>query len=157
PSVSLPCREIRSMATIEQRTGKDGQLVYRVKVRRKGQLPQTATFAKLAEAKKWAQVTEGAVVEGRHFPSTAAKRHTVSDLIDRYISDVLPSKRASTAYNQCYQLRWWKTQLGHYALADVTPALLVEYRDKLTRDKTRRQSGATVKRWLAVLSHCFTM
>jgi integrase len=97
------------------------------------------------------------VLEGRHFPSTAAKRHTVSDLIDRYISDVLPNKRASTAYNQRYQLRWWKAQLGHYALADVTPALMIEYRDKLARNKTRRQSGATVNRWLAVLSHCFTM
>jgi integrase len=39
----------------------------------------------------------------------------------------------------------------------VTPALLVEYRDKLVRNKARRQSGATVKRWLAVLSHCFTI
>ncbi len=43
------------MATIERRTGKDGQLVYRVKVRRKGQLPQTATFSNLSEASKWAQ------------------------------------------------------------------------------------------------------
>jgi len=100
---------------------------------------------------------QGAVIEGRHFPSTAAKRHTVSYLIDRYLNDVLPSKRPSTAYNQRYQLRWWKAQLGHYALADVTPALLIEYRDKLARNKARRQSGATVKRWLAALSHCFTM
>jgi site-specific recombinase XerD len=97
------------------------------------------------------------VLEGRHFPSSAAKRHTVSNLIDRYVSDVLPSKRPSTAYNQRYQLRWWKAQLGHYALADVTPALLIEYRDKLARNKARRQSRATVNRWLAVLSHCFTM
>jgi len=36
-SVSLTGRERRHMATIEQRTGKDGQLVYRVKVWRKGQ------------------------------------------------------------------------------------------------------------------------
>src|SRR5262249_27641579 len=103
------------------------------------------------------KIREGAVLEGRHFPSTAAKRHTVSDLIDMYITDVLPNKRPSTAYNQRYQLRWWKAQLGHYALADVTPALLIEYRDKLARNKASRQLGATVKRWLAVLSHCFTM
>ena len=55
------------MATIERRTGKDGHLVYRVKVRRRGSLPQTATFAKLGDARKWAQVTEGAALEGRHF------------------------------------------------------------------------------------------
>jgi len=76
----------------------------------------------------------GAVLEGRH-PSTAAKRHTVGDLIDRYMSDVLPGKRASTVYNQRYQLRWWKAQRGHYVLADVTPALLIEYRDKRVRNQ----------------------
>jgi hypothetical protein len=145
------------MATIVQRPSKNGQTSYRVQVRRKGAPPQSASFQTLAEARKWAKICEGAVLEGRHFPSTAAKRHTISDLIDRYISDVLPSKRPSTAYNQRYQLRWWKAQLGQYALADVTPALLVECRDKLARNKARRQSGATVNRWLAVLSHCFTM
>jgi len=42
------------MATIERRTDKDGQLVYRVKVRRRGTLLQTATFTKPLEAHKWA-------------------------------------------------------------------------------------------------------
>ena len=54
------------MATIEQRTTQDGKIVYRVKVRRKGASLQTATFNRLTDAKKWAQVTEGAVLEGRH-------------------------------------------------------------------------------------------
>ena len=94
------------------------------------------------------------MLEGRHFPLRQSRSHTVSDLIDQYISNVLPSKRPSTAYNQRYQLRWWKAQLGHYALADVTPAMLIEHRDKLT---LRQVQGATVKRWLAVLSHCFTI
>src|SRR6266568_1035544 len=123
------------MATIERRTGKDGQLVYRVKVRRKGQLPQTATFSKLSEARKWAQITEGAVVEGRHFKTTEAKRHTLADLIDRYLADVLPHKRDSTVYSQERQLHWWKVQLGHRLLVDITPALIAEYRDRLNRDK----------------------
>jgi len=42
------------MATIERRTDKDGQLVYRVKVRRRGTPLQTATFTKPSEAHKWA-------------------------------------------------------------------------------------------------------
>src|SRR6266446_6514150 len=44
------------MATIERRTSKEGYLVYRVKVRRRGAPRQTATFSKLSEARKWAQV-----------------------------------------------------------------------------------------------------
>ena len=43
-SVSLSMEET-SMATIEQRTTRDGQTVYRVKVRRKGTPLQTATFS----------------------------------------------------------------------------------------------------------------
>ena len=90
------------MATIEQRNG-----TYRVKVRRKGAPPLTATFTHLAEAKKWAQITKSTVLEGRHFPATEAKRHTLADLIDRYIAEVLPDKRASTIPDQERQLRWW--------------------------------------------------
>jgi hypothetical protein len=93
------------MAAIVRRPGKNGQPSYRVQVRRKGSPPQSASFQTLAEARKWAKIREGAALEGRHFPSTAAKRHTASDLVDRYVADVLPNKCPSTAYNQCYQLR----------------------------------------------------
>ena len=55
------------MATFDKRVDKDRKTVYRVRVRRKGSAPQIATFHKLADAKTWAQVTEGAVLEGRHF------------------------------------------------------------------------------------------
>lgn len=145
------------MATIEQRRGNDGQRVYRVKVRRKGQLPRTATFTKLAEARTWAQMTEGAVLEGRHFKTPEAKKHTLADLIDRYAQAILPQKRPSTVYGQAYQLRWWEAQLGHCLLADITPALLGAYRDKLTREKPTLQAHATLNRYLAVLSHAFTI
>ena len=41
--------------------------VYRVKVRRKGAPPQTATFHRLIDARKWSQMTEGSVLDGRYF------------------------------------------------------------------------------------------
>jgi len=141
------------MATFDRRIGQDGKPVYRVRVRRKGAPLQTATFAKLSDAKRWAQMIEGATLEGRHFKTTEAKRHTVSDLLERYRNDVLPHKRASTVYNQVYHLRWWETQIGHYLLSDITPARIVEYRDQLAR--TRENS--TVRRYLAVLSHAFSI
>jgi integrase len=141
------------MATIVRRTGKDGHTAYLVRVRRKGTPPQTATFPKLSEAKRWAQITEGAVLEGRLFKTAEAKHHTISDLIERYRQDVFPQKRSSTVYNQVYHLQWWEAQLGQYALSEITPTLIVEYRDKLAR--TRKNS--TVRRYLAVLSHAFTV
>ena len=45
------------MAIIEQRTSQDRKSVYRVKVRRQGAPPLTATFPRLTDAKKWVQVT----------------------------------------------------------------------------------------------------
>jgi integrase len=140
------------MATIIPRQGRNGQQVYRAQVRRKGAPPLSATFTKLSDARKWVQVTEAAILEGRHFKTAEAKGHTVADLIERYCCDVLPRKAQETVYGQTLQLRGWKAQLGHYALADVTPALLAECRDQLARN----HKNSTVNLYLAALSHAFT-
>jgi integrase len=142
------------MATIERRTGKNGQLVYRVKVRRRGSLPQTATFTKLSEARKWAKVTEGAAIEGRHFPTAEAKRHTLSDLLERYIQDVLPHKRTSPEDSREGTLRWWQAQLGHCLLVDLTPTRIAEHRDMLARGK---RAKSTVNYYLRTLSPALTV
>src|SRR2546427_5674439 len=84
------------MATFDHRIGPDGKMVYRVSIRRKGYATQTATFPKLSETKKWAQMTEGAILEGRHLPIPEAKQHTRADLINRYRHAVLPHKKPSS-------------------------------------------------------------
>src|SRR5205085_10097559 len=118
----------KTMATIDKRIMQDGTVVYRVRVRRKGYPQQVASFTKLSDAKKWAQIREGAVLEGRHFQTPKANQHTLTDLIDRYICEILPHKRASTIPDQARQLRWWKRHLGHALLADITPEVLIEHR-----------------------------
>jgi len=146
------------MASIEKRKSKKGEITYRVKVRLKGYPTQTATFERLTDAKKWVQHTESAIHEGRHFKTMESKRHTLDEMIDRYIRDVLHSKK--DAKNQERQLKWWKEQLGNYTLADVSPALIVEHRDKLKNGITNRgttRSPSTVNRYLAALSHVFTI
>jgi integrase len=158
------------MATITERTATDGTKSYRVEVRLKGYPPQRATFDRKTDAKRWAAQTETAIREGRHFGTTEAKRHTVADLIDRYSRDVLTTKKGKTQGPQEGQLAWWKDQIGTKTLADCTPALLAECRDLLASEpvtpKTdnpekagppRYRSPATVNRYLAVLSHCFTV
>ncbi len=147
------------MATIEKRIGDDGKTSYRAKVRLKGFPPESATFERISDARKWAQHTESAIREGRYFKTAESRRHTLGELIDRYIKDVLPGKPKS-AENQDYQLRWWKAQIGDYTLADVTPSLVVECRDRLLntpkKDKSKR-SPSTVVRYMAALSHVFTI
>jgi integrase len=145
------------VATFNKHVANDGKITHRVRIRMKGYPIQTASFERLTDARRWAQQTEAAIREGRHFKTSEAKRHTLADLIDRYARDYLPRKR--DAINPARQLDWWKEQLGVYALSDLTPPLIAEHRDKLAAgfpgDKPR--SPATVVRYMAALSHCLTV
>lgn len=146
------------MASIEKRiTGKGTS--YRVKVRLKGYPVQTATFDRLTDAKKWVQDTESSIRDGRHFKTSEAKKHTLEELINRYIASVLPLKPKSEV-KQKIQLNWWKKEIGSYLLSDVTPSLIAECRDKLLNEeirKNKKRSPSTVVRYLAALSHSFTI
>lgn len=139
------------MAVIDARRGKDGKTSYRVRVRLKGHPPQVASFERKTDAKRWAQQTEAAIREGRHFKTAEAKRKTLADLIDRYEQEVLHHKSVATQINQGAQLKWWREQLGIYALADITSARITEALASLTC------SPPTKNRYFAALSHAFTV
>lgn len=147
------------MANIEKRTTKNGKITYRVKIRLKGFPTQTATFDRVTDAKRWEQTTESAIKEGRHFKTVEAKKHTLNDLLDRYIKTVIPTK-IKIGKKQESQLKWWKECIGFYLLSDLSPALIAEGRDRLLNEDTKsgkKRSHATVNRYLAALSHSFTI
>jgi len=147
------------MATIKKRIARDGTTRHTVEIRLKGYPAQTATFKRLTDAKNWIQDTESAIRDGRHFKTVESKKHTFGDLVDRYIKDVLPTK-PKQAVRQKMQLEWWKEKMGVYLLADITPALIVQYRDELSIGTTYRgtqRSPATVVRYMSALSHAFTI
>lgn len=163
------------MATISERIAQDGSKAYRVEIRLKGAPRVSETFERKTDAKKWASATETAIREGRYFGVVQAKRHTLAEAIDRYVRDVLPTKKGSTITDQARQLAWWKKRLGERVLFDLTPDLIAEYRDILTKEPItprqptrnpgtpakvsppRYRSPATVVRYLAVLGHLFTV
>ena len=76
------------MATIETRLTADGTIGYRAKVRLKGFPSQSATFERKTDAKEWAKQTEASIREGRYFKTAEAKKHTIEDFIDRYLSEI---------------------------------------------------------------------
>lgn len=146
------------MATICERIAQDGSLHYQVKIRLKGYPVETATFDRKKAALRWVQATEAAMREGRHFRTSEAKRRTVGELIDRYLRDILPTKASSR--KQQAQYAWWKEQLGALTLADLTPALIADYRDRLAQGVTpsgKKATPATQVRYLAALSHALTV
>lgn len=156
------------MANIQEVKGKNG-IKYRVLIRLKGCPAQSATFTRKTDAKKWAQDTESAIRDGRHFKTVESKRHTVADMIDRYIEDIVPGKKDTD--NTTRQLLYWKEQIGSKLLADVTTSLIVGIRDRLLKEPylTTRKSGdiivttertrstSTVNRYLAAFGHCLTI
>jgi integrase len=148
------------MANIEKRTSQSGELSYRAKIRLKGHPAESATFERLTDAKRWVQATEDSMREGRYFKTSEAKKHTLSELVDRYIKTVLPRKPKSQVL-QTAQLTKWKEEIGSYTIADVTPALLISCRDKMQNEplneKGRYRTPATLNRYMAALSHAFTI
>ena len=71
------------MATINTHRAKDGTLSYRVRIRMRGQPTQSASFPSLKDARRWAAMIEGQIIEGRYFPEKTSS-HTLAELIDRY-------------------------------------------------------------------------
>lgn len=143
------------MATIAQSCVDDGTSSFRVKIRLSGHQPVTGTFARITDAKRWAQATEAATREGHYFKTAEAKRHTLADLADRYVLEVLPYKLKNSA-NTNHHLGWWKSKLGQHTLDEITAAQIMQCRNDLLATNTRRKrpmAPATVVRYLAALAH----
>ena len=146
------------MAQIRERFKKNGKKSFFVRIRMKGKPEATASFERLTDARLWAQHTETAIREGRYATTAEAQKHTVSDLVERYISDVLPRKPKIHNEYAC-QLKWWQAQIGDVLLSDLTPSLISEQRDLLSEKVTNRKtiiSNARVNRYMATLSTTIT-
>jgi len=157
------------VATIYKMAQKDGSPYYRVRIRLKGHRPINGSFERLTDAKKWIQDTESAIREGRYFRTAEAQRRTLGELIDRYIRDEIPKRRSCKSKYEA-QILWWKVELGHLVLKDITPAVIAEARDKLLRAPLNRnrhlgkepsqkqtKGPATVVHYMAVLSHALSI
>jgi integrase len=153
------------MASIEKRVSKDGKTSYRVKVRVRGFPPESGTFERMSDAKRWAADTESAMKAGRHFG--ASKRHTFKELCEEYEKHAIGLR----SFNDRKQhLDRWRSEFGADLLSDITPQRIMKVREKLLTEPTRyttratgnpevdvkremgRRSAAAVNRYLATLS-----
>lgn len=144
------------MATIEPRTLKDGSRRYRVRVRLQGELPRTRTFKRLTDAKAWAAKVESDMGHGAYVPTTADRRRTLRELIQKYRDEYLPTRGMRDTTKHEALLTWWADHYGHLTLDRLKPEAIAEARRALQGRKLERGegtlSGATVNRYLAALS-----
>jgi integrase len=145
---------------------------YRAQVRVKGKPAQSETFPNLKEAKSWASSIESAIRENRHHPHLAGGKKSFAELVQKY-RDAVGDLDSSKAVRKQH-LDWWAEHFAGRTLAEITPVLIAEARDALaaetfTRGKVQTikgvdiapteytRKGSTVNRYLATLSHMFTM
>jgi len=144
------------MASIYQRTNKDGSKVWRAIIRLKGHPTVCEHFIRKQEAEDWAMDTELQIKRGKYSPGKG-KEKTLIDLIDAYIQDaVIGHHKAVT--DTVRQLNYFREKLGSYALIYITPDLLLEERKRLSLVSTNRKSHlnpATINRYFATLSGAF--
>ena len=80
------------MPTIRKRIGVDGKISYHVQIRKRGYPTQTNTFSKLADAERWATDIESEMQRSVFVSRTEAEKTLVSQALDRYEKEVLPSR-----------------------------------------------------------------
>lgn len=148
---------------------------YRAQVRVKGHRSQSATFPSRAEAMKWATSVEAAITEGRYFPQARASRTSFAEAVARYKDAALADVNERGRHARSQHLDYFLDRFAGLTLAEITPNRVAEARDELaaatyTRGKVKvngrgkdvapteyARSGATVNRYLATLSHLFSI
>ena len=140
------------MASIEKRVSDDGSITYRVKIRLKGQVPESASFTRLTDAREWGKKIESEMKAGRYFG--VSKRHTVSEMLDSYEKYMLQKLKSAKSVKA--RLDWWRNLHGKKLLVDLTPDVIAKARDQLKETPKKRGGGirtaADVNRTLAALS-----
>lgn len=141
------------MASIYKR--KDGK-GWRAVIRIKNHPTVCDHFDRKEEAEDWARETERKIKLGQYSPNRA-KEKTVADLIDLYMKDAVIDHHKAVK-DSVRQLNYFRETLGKYALAYITPELLLKERRKLSEIPTRRNAKlnpATLNRYFSTLSGAF--
>jgi integrase len=165
------------MASIQRiKSPLTGAVTYRVQVRVKNRPTESKTFTNRKDAEQWGSGLENAISDGKYFPSRTAARTTFAQLVKRYRENGLDQLKLACRAPRDAQLTWWEGRFGTLTLAEITPDKVAEARDALAAEtftrgkdhknnktgvvtlaKQYKRSGATCNRYLAALSHLFSM
>jgi len=133
------------MATIEKRERKKG-VVYHVDVRVAGFPRQKKSFKRLTDAKAWAAKTESDIKSGQfEAMGTGSQKKTLSDVIDRYETEILPYLAETTQRSSRTALRYWRVKLGEYALRYITAEKISKLMAELAKSPDARGKVSTNK------------
>ena len=148
------------MGTIVVERKTNGQSRYRAEVRKEGQRI-TKRFPNRSLAKRWITKTESEVAEATFEPEL--KKHTLSEALERYYTEVLSKKRANTKLAHQGQLKWFQARIGGMKLHKIDSLVLAKLQNELQAEEVQKtpssmpykRSDSTVNRYFVPLTHCF--
>jgi integrase len=107
---------------------KKGEGQWHVQIRKRGYPPQTKTFTKEVDARKWATIIESEMERGIFVSRTEAEATLVSDVLKRYLKEVVPTKRGQMQDKS--RIKLLIEEFGDYRLASLTSSQIAMYRDR---------------------------
>ena len=153
-----------------------GEVSYRAQVRVKGHARHSANFPTKREAKEWAESMQSAIREVRYHPHLRGARTTFGELVARYESSAAFLKLEPAGQrSRKHHLKFFRDDWDGLSLAEIQPDRVATARDKLLATSFRRghekvdehgrviapkeyrRTGGAVNRYLATLSHLFTL
>lgn len=134
------------MASIRKHRGK-----FQVRIRRQGAPDLSRSFAKLSDAKEWANLQECRADRGELGPDRKElEQISLSDLVTRYRNEIVPAKKC--AANETITLNaFLRHPICKKRLSDLTTADFASYRD----ERLKEIEGQSLKRLLSPLSNMF--
>src|SRR5690606_2144123 len=97
---------------------------------RKTGWPTTAkTFRTKRDTEDWARRTEAEMVRGVYIQRSTSERMTLEAALKRYLAEVSPTKRPTSAASEARHAKPLFQHLGKYSLAALSPEIIAKYRD----------------------------
>lgn len=131
---------------------------FRARFRRLGYRDLTKTFSDYKLAIKWLADQERKA-ENNDFQPTIGGRYTFSEAVKRYKEEEL-SKKGNDAQNREYHLSFFEKRLGKLLISRIRPSDIKDVLILLENEGTAKRKNpapATIVRYLASLSHLFTI
>jgi integrase len=134
------------MATFRNRNGK-----WQARVQTKGHAALSKTFINKVDAERWAKQLEVEIQKGSYTNLVLAKRTTFAEVIERYITEVLPTMRGGSAdYIRLKALA--RRPIAKLNMVVLTPQKIAQHRD----ERLKEIAPSTVIRELSYFSSIIT-
>lgn len=134
------------MATLRKRNTK-----WQAMVRRAGHTPRTKSFQNRGDAVRWIRQTELELDRaGLAYDPHTLERLRVSDLLERYLSEITPAKRGKASEAKRIEV-FLRQRWAGLTLARITPQTFTQHRDQ----RLRQVEAGTVIRELGLLHAIF--